>query len=227
MRSLIILAIALLLVLFAGCGSRKTKELEMQKIPLAVTRIESDKNSDLEHDLIQVAIPDDMAIAPMDSKPLNAMLVIYKVKPSELSNHVPVRTKIQGFGNVAESDDLHVIAFPGPSDIDENSGPIVLKEGYFLDRSGFLGPGTMFLNMHYDEYQKIPSDSLTRLWFKEHVIPSEALQIEWYTCDCNRGNDEANVTVLNSMISKGLDRFKHPEISTRIHPRFGSELPKK
>jgi len=227
MRSFIIPEIALVLFLFAGCGSRKTKEMEVQKIPMEVTIIESEKNSDRDHDLVQVPIEEHIPMKPLDSKPLNALLVVYKVKPSEISNHVPVRTKIQGFGNNEQTDESHVIAFPGPTDIDENSGPIALKEGYFLDRSGFIGPGTKFLNMHYDEYQKIPSDSLTELWFTEHVIPSEALQLEWYACDCNRGNDEANAAVLNSMISKGIDRFKHPEISTRIHPRFGSELPKK
>ncbi len=162
----------------------------------------------------------------LDSKPLVKPLVIYKIEPAEISNHVPFRTKLPALGDPNADLELKVLAYFDPKDITINSTPIALNQGYFLDRSGFIGPGTRFLDLHYNEFQKIPLDSLSNAWFKNHAIDSDAMKFEWFICDCNQSDESANMTLLNSMINRGLIHFKHPEKSTHIHPSFGALLPK-
>ena len=221
--------------LISACGTRKQNGLEPKVIPLSLTQEKNDlglasedgvSEEDEESQLSEVPITS-INSESLNSQPLNAVLVVYRIQPSEMSNHVPIRTSIPQVGTTDNPIILKVTAYPAPSDIDENSAPIPLNNGYFLDRSGFVGAGTRFLDLHYNEYRKISEDSLNINWFSNHVIPSDAMQFEWFACECNKGDEAANVKLLNSMINKGIESFKHPEISTQIHPRFGAEFPKK
>jgi len=227
------LMIALVLFgLISACGTRKQKGLEPKVIPLSVTLEKNDLSLVRDDGFNEELQLSEVPITPissesLNSKPLNAVLMVYRIQPSEMSNHVPIRTSIPQIGTTDNLNILKVTAYPAPSDIDENAGPIPLNNGYFLDRSGFVGAGTRFLDLHYNEYKKVSDDSLNINWFSNHVIPSDAMQFEWFSCECNKGDEAANVKLLNSMINKGIESFKHPQISTQIHPRFGAEFPKK
>jgi hypothetical protein len=218
--------------LISACGTRKQKGLEPKVIPLSVTLEKNDLSLVRDDGFNEESQLSEVPLTPisseaLNSKPLNAVLVLYRIQPSEMSNHVPIRTSIPQIGTTDNPNLLIVNAYPAPSDMNENSGPIPLNNGYFLDRSGFVGAGTRFLDLHYNEYKKVSEDSLNINWFSNHVIPSDAMQFEWFSCECNKGDVAANVKLLNSMINKGIESFKHPEISTQIHPRFGAEFPKK
>ena len=218
--------------LISACGTRKQKGLEPKVIPLSVTLEKNDLSLVRDDGFNEESQLSKVPLTPisseaLNSKPLNAVLVLYRIQPSEMSNHVPIRTSIPQIGTTDNPNLLIVNAYPAPSDMNENSGPIPLNNGYFLDRSGFVGAGTRFLDLHYNEYKKVSDDSLNINWFSNHVIPSDAMQFEWFSCECNKGDVAANVKLLNSMINKGIESFKHPEISTQIHPRFGAEFPKK
>lgn len=218
--------------LISACGTRKQKGLEPKVIPLSVTLEKNDLSLVRDDGFNEESQLSEVPLTPisseaLNSKPLNAVLVLYRIQPSEMSNHVPIRTSIPQIGTTDNPNLLIVNAYPAPSDMNENSGPIPLNNGYFLDRSGFVGAGTRFLDLHYNEYKKVSDDSLNINWFSNHVIPSDAMQFEWFSCECNKGDVAANVKLLNSMINKGIESFKHPEISTQIHPRFGAEFPKK
>ena len=169
--------------------------------------------------------PVPVEMAPTSERPLTQKLVLYRIQPSEMSNHVPIRTNMAAIGEPLSSDGLGVLAYPSPADITDKITPIPLNGGYFLDRSGFIGAGTRFLDIHYDEYKNIEFNKLSDVWFIEHVISTDAMQFEWLVCDCDKGDDSSNAKILNSMISKGIDKFRHPEVSTQIHPKFGSVLP--
>ena len=218
--------------LISACGTRKQKGLEPKVIPLSVTLEKNDLSLVRDDGFNEESQLSEVPLTPisseaLNSKPLNAVLVLYRIQPSEMSNHVPIRTSIPQIGTIDNPNLLIVNAYPAPSDMNENSGPIPLNNGYFLDRSGFVGAGTRFLDLHYNEYKKVSDDSLNSNWFSNHVIPSDVMQFEWFSCECNKGDVAANVKLLNSMINKGIESFKHPEISTQIHPRFGAEFPKK
>jgi hypothetical protein len=162
----------------------------------------------------------------LDSKPLTPVLVIFRIQPEEMAQHVPVRTYMPALGEPQNTSQVKLRAYPAPTDLSENSTPIALNNGYFLDRSGFIDASSRFLDVHFDAYQQMHPDTITTAWLTSHLIPSDVMQFEWWVCDCDRGDDAANVKLLNSMINKGIESFKHPQISTQIHPRFGAEFPK-
>lgn len=86
-----------------------------------------------------------------------------------------------------------------------------------------LGQEKDFLKYYVWEKLKIA----TEIWFNQHLIPTDAMQFEWLVCACNKGDDAANVQLINSMIKKGIDAFRDPANRTQINPRFGAEFPKK
>ncbi len=214
-----------MLILLTNCGSRRSKDTANQQAPLSVAGKESQKNK-VQNDSLEANPISEKQPSDVDSKPLKSKLVVFRIEPLEMSQHVPVRTVIPAFGMQNELSPIRVSAYPSPSDVTANSGPIALNKGYFLDRTGFVGAGTRFLDMHFDAYQGFSHDSITTDWFNEHLIPREAMQLIWYTCDCDQGDLETNTKLLNSMIEKGIEKFKHPDNSTEIHPKYGSQLPK-
>lgn len=59
--------------------------------------------------------------------------------------------------------------YPAPSDITENSRPVALEDGWWLNRQG-LGPNSVFLRYTFDEYMALPAaPSLEEL--KAAIIP--------------------------------------------------------
>ncbi len=196
----------------------------MQEIPLGieVNRSEESDLSKEDLEMLPVAVE-----TPVDSKPLKPVLVIFKIEPAEMAQHVPVRTTMPAFGEDKNIHPVHISAYPAPSDITTDKSPLALHNGYFLDRSGFVNASTRFLDLHFDAYLKIPQDSITQEWLNAHLIPSDAMHFEWMVCNCDTEDAARNVSLLNSMIDKGIANFKHPEISTEIHPRYGSIIPKK
>jgi len=214
-----------ILILFTNCGSRRSKDTANQQAPLSVASKESEKNK-VQKDSLEANPISENQPSDVDSKPLKSVLVIFTIQPNEMSLHVPVRTKMPAFGVPIESSQTIVSAYPSPSDISANSSPVALNKGYFLDRTGFVGAGTRFLDMHFDAYQGVSQEIINTQWFNDHLIPREAMQLIWYTCDCDQGDLEANTKLLNSMIEKGIEKFKHPELSTHVHPKYGSQFPK-
>jgi hypothetical protein len=192
---------------------------------LSVTVKES-KKGDVYNDSLEALPIAASDPSSMNSKPLKSVLVIFKIQPNEMSQHVPVRTKMPAFGVPIESTQTIVSAYPSSSDISANSSPISLNKGYFLDRSGFIGVGTRFLDMHFDAYQAVSQEKINTQWFNDHLIPRDAMQLDFFICDCDQGDFEANKKLLNSMIDKGIEKFRHPELSTHVHPKYGSQFPR-
>ena len=133
--------------LISACGTRKQNGLEPKVIPLSLTQEKNDlglasedgvSEEDEESQLSEVPITS-INSESLNSQPLNAVFVVYRIQPSEMSNHVPIRTSIPQVGTTDNPIILKVTAYPAPSDIDENSAPIPLNNGYFFDRSGFVG----------------------------------------------------------------------------------------
>ncbi len=209
---------------FSSCGTRRGHDKKMQEIPLSVVIGEPMDIDEMEDNLeVSIPVPKEPSL---NSKPLKPVLVIFKIEPAEMAQHVPVRTTMKSIGVGNDFASVQYDAYPAPSDISIDKTPITLKNGYFLDRSGFVNASTRFLDMHFDAYKKIPQDTITREWLQLHTIPKDAMYFEWMVCNCNTEDETQNVNLLNSMIEKGIEQFKHPEISTEIHPRYGSSLPK-
>ena len=208
-----------------GCGLSRKKASNNQNVPLSITPTKESGATDKPNVQLGEPIALDSSM-PLDSKPLVPSLVIFRIVPTEMSNHVPVRTKVRAFGDETDTRNTLVTAYPAPSDLSPNMIPLALEGGFFLDRSGFVGSGTRFLDLHFEDYLDIPNDSLTSLWFNAHLIPSDAMQFEWLVCACNKGEEAANVHLINTMIRKGIDAFRDPANRTQIHPRFGSDFPK-
>lgn len=214
------------LILLNGCGLKRKKEANNQDGPQSIITAKEVGATEKPIDLLGEPLAVDSSKS-MDSKPLVSSLVIFRIIPGEMSNHVPIRTKVRAFGDESDTRNVLVTAYPAPSDLSPNMIPVPLEDGFFLDRSGFVGAGTRFLDLHFEDYLDIPNDSLTSLWFNEHLIPTDAMQFEWLVCACNKGDDAANVQLINSMIKKGIDAFRDPANRTQIHPRFGAEFPPK
>jgi hypothetical protein len=217
---------ACIIFLAIGCGSSRKNASNNQNVPLSITPNKESGATDKPNVQLGEPIALDSS-KPLDSKPLVPSLVVFRIVPAEMSNHVPVRTTVQAFGDESDTRYAWVTAYPAPGDLTPNMVPLALEGGFFLDRSGFVGPGTRFLDLHFEDYLDIPNDSLTSLWFNAHLIPSDAMQFEWLVCACNKGDEAANVHLINTMIRKGIDAFRDPANRTQIHPRFGSDFPKK
>lgn len=62
-----------------------------------------------------------------------------------------------------------VQSFPAPTDVSAASTPIVLPDGWLLDRRG-LGPNTAFITLTYEQYAALPSAPTTAELMKM-IIP--------------------------------------------------------
>ncbi|WP_302984414.1 hypothetical protein [uncultured Muribaculum sp.] len=85
--------------------------------------------------------------------------VIYKTN-GNFSNNVPI---------TLSADSKKLISFPAPSDITEQTAPIKLSQGYWLDRRG-ISPNTAFTKFTYRQYAQLKSTpSASEL--KKAIIP--------------------------------------------------------
>lgn len=224
MRPLCLSVIAL--ILLNGCGLKRKKEANNQDGPQYLITAKEVGTTEIPIEQLGKPVAVDSSKS-MDSKPLVPSLVIFRIIPEEMSNHVLVRTKVGAFGDESDTRNTVITAYPAPSDLTPNMIPLALEGGFFLDRSGFVGAGTRFLDLHFEDYLDIPIDSLTSIWFNQHLIPADAMQFEWLVCACNKGDEAANMHLINTMIKKGIDAFRDPANRTQIHPRFGSDFLRK
>lgn len=75
--------------------------------------------------------------------------IIYKTN-GDYNNNVPV---------TLSADRTHFISFPAPTDINVNSSPLPVADGYLLDRRG-ISQNSTFLNITYKDYaalKRVPS----------------------------------------------------------------------
>lgn len=88
-------------------------------------------------------------VAPLGGKPLSAMpkALIYKMN-GDYAQFVPV--------NLDSSGD-RLLSYPGPSDLSQNSEPLPIANGWYLDRRGGVGMNTAFLKYTYAQYMALPS----------------------------------------------------------------------
>lgn len=84
----------------------------------------------------------------LDSSPRNYIpaAIVYKTN-GNYNNNVAVGM------NVARTE---ITNYPAPTDVNANSAPVQLPDGYLLDRRG-IGPSTGFLNITYSEYAALPA----------------------------------------------------------------------
>lgn len=104
-------------------------------------------------------------------------------KPAMIPKATAFRMSGDYAGNVAITLDAQgdVTYFPAPSDISENSRPLDLGGGWWLNRQG-IGPASVFTKYTFDEYRslkKAPSAAS----LKEAVIPGakvvEMVKLPW------------------------------------------------
>ena len=65
-----------------------------------------------------------------------------------VNNHPAVRVSNSG---------QELVYYPDPRDIHENSRPVELAGGWYLDRQGAIGDGTRFLTYTFEEYAALPT----------------------------------------------------------------------
>lgn len=49
-----------------------------------------------------------------------------------------------------------LVSYPAPTDVNVNSAPVVLKDGWLLDRRGGVSTNSAFLRITYAEYAALP-----------------------------------------------------------------------
>lgn len=64
-----------------------------------------------------------------------------------------------------------ILSYPAISDVSSNSAPIVLKDGWLLDRRGGVNPNSAFLNYTYQQYSSLKKQPTAQALMKE-VIPN-------------------------------------------------------
>lgn len=85
---------------------------------------------------------------------------IYRTN-GDYNNHVTVSTD-PATGNI--------VAFPATTDVGVESAPMILTDGWLLDRRGGIGYGTAFLRWTYAEYRAMPATpSLDEM--RDAIIP--------------------------------------------------------
>lgn len=115
--------------------------------------------------------------------------VVYKTN-GDYNNNV--------FINIAG--DGHILTFPAPTDVDSASCPIVLKDGWLLDRRGGIGSNSVFLNITYSEYHQLPATpSLATL--RTLIMPS-AKVVEYKNLPINLNEALSDTTAVNTMLSQ-------------------------
>ncbi len=117
--------------------------------------------------------------------------VIYKTNV-DVTDHVPVVLNADGT----------FLSYPAPSDLNAGQTPVALADGWFLDRRGAIGRGTVFLKYTYKEYealQQAPSPEQLRAAIMPGAKVTEAYRLPILASEAR--NDTA---VVNNLIRSGL-----------------------
>lgn len=118
------------------------------------------------------------------------MAHIYRMN-GDYAGNVPIQMDAQG----------QIISFPAPGDLSENSKPIKLSDGWWLDRRG-VGLHSVFTSYTYAEYMALPSaPSLAEL--KAHIIPGSGIT-QIAELPMRPGEAVANIKAVDSLIKNGL-----------------------
>lgn len=109
--------------------------------------------------------------------------IIYKTN-GDWNNHVAVRL----------GPDSSLLYYPAPGDISEESAPLVMADGWLMDRQGGISASTAFLKWTYGEYHALDEAPSPRQ-ILESVIPgAKVTEIVTLPMNINEArNDTARV----------------------------------
>lgn len=108
--------------------------------------------------------------------------VIYQTN-GDYADNVPV---------ALDTDARGLLSYPAPTDITENSAPLKLVGGWWLDRCGGIGANTAFLKYTYTEYRNLKRVDAAMLM--DAILPG------------------AHVTEVRTLPVYASDAISHPEI---------------
>lgn len=128
-------------------------------------------------------------VKPVDSeRPVTARPnhVIYRMR-DDYANLVPVTLDQNG----------NIVSYPDPVDIDENSTPVALGDGWYLDRRG-VGRNTAFTNYTYAQYHALANvPSIEEL--KARIIARNAI-VELWLC----GTEDRTIDEYKQLVKDGF-----------------------
>lgn len=64
-----------------------------------------------------------------------------------------------------------LVMYPAPTDVSTASAPLVMADGWLLDRRGGIGDNTAFLDWTYAQYAQLP-ETPSQAEIMRHIIPS-------------------------------------------------------
>lgn len=101
--------------------------------------------------------------------------------------------------NVAVSLDAagNLTYYPAPSDINANSMPISLGDGWYLNRQG-LGPASVFTSYTFKEYAALPQTP-SRQQIKDAIIPG-AMVTEFTELPCTLSQAQADPAAVKAFL---------------------------
>lgn len=118
--------------------------------------------------------------------------IVYKTK-KDYTNLVPV---------ILSEDKTKIISYPAPDDVRDGANyrtPIVLKEGYLLDKKG-IGKNVAFLKLTYEQYAAL-AKAPSKAELMSMIVDKDPLEEL-----CNCGNKAAftnEADQLNALITSG------------------------
>ncbi len=117
-------------------------------------------------------------------------VVVYKTY-KDFSNFVPV---------IMNDDKTIIVSYPDQKDISTDCKPIILNEGYLLDKRG-INENVVFLDITYDDYRKM--ERIPTLEAMNALILEKNPLIELYYCG-NQADYKDLIPELNKLIEKGF-----------------------
>lgn len=119
-------------------------------------------------------------------------VIVYKTK-KDYTNLVPV---------ILSEDKTKIISYPAPDDVRDGANyrtPVVLNDGYFLDKKG-IGKNVAFLKLTYEQYAAL-AKAPSKAELMSMIVDKDPLEEL-----CNCGNKSAftnEAEQLNALISSG------------------------
>lgn len=154
MKQYISLLLVLMTIAFIGCTSSKDAGKVVQQAGQVRT---------------SASTP---GVVPANNSEALPKAVIYRMN-GDYAQYVPITLSRSG---------KQVISYPAPTDLNANSTPLDLGDGWWLDRRGGIGPNTAFLDYTYDQYRSLkeapsPSTLLKHVKSEAKVTEFKALPI--------------------------------------------------
>lgn len=118
--------------------------------------------------------------------------VIYRTS-GDYNDNVPV---------TLDASRQRIISYPAPSDITPASTPVVLTDGWLLDRRG-ISPGSAFTRYTYGEYASLPAVP-TAAQLMEAIIP-QAIVTEIRRLPLSINEAQADTALCNRLITRSPD----------------------